>query len=88
MILALRAAKRAGGDRRGRSPAAALAVHREPWYDRTWADRWVDLRVDEHQHPVEELARLVRLDQKMTEQFLRSSMAKTLKAAYARRRKR
>jgi uncharacterized Ntn-hydrolase superfamily protein len=87
MIRALQAAKRAGGDRRGLRSAAALVVHREPWYDRTWADRWVDLRVDDHRHPVEELARLVRLDQKMTDQFLRSSMAKKLKAAHARRRK-
>jgi uncharacterized Ntn-hydrolase superfamily protein len=86
MVLALRAAKRAGGDRRGLSSSAALVVHREPWYDRTWSDRWVDLRVDAHPHPVEELARLVRMDAAETRKLLRSSMVARLKRSHRRRR--
>jgi uncharacterized Ntn-hydrolase superfamily protein len=86
MIVALRAARRAGGDRRGLSSAAALVVHREPWYDRTWSDRWVDLRVDEHRRPVEELARLVRRDAAETKKFLRSKMVARLRKARRPRR--
>jgi len=88
MVVALRAAQRAGGDRRGLSSAAALVVHREPWYDRTWSDRWVDLRVDQSPRPVEELARLVRLDAAETAKFLRSSMVARMKRSHARRTKR
>jgi uncharacterized Ntn-hydrolase superfamily protein len=86
MIAALRAGKRAGGDRRGLSSSAIVVVHREPWYERAWSDRWVDLRVDEHRRPVEELARLVRLDQDLTRRFLRSAMVARLKKDAKRRR--
>jgi uncharacterized Ntn-hydrolase superfamily protein len=86
MIAALHAGKRAGGDRRGLSSAAILVVHREPWYEAAWSDRWVDLRVDEHRRPVEELARLVRRDATETQRFLRSAMVAKLRKARHRAR--
>ncbi len=85
MIRALRAGQRAGGDRRGLSSAAVLVTHREPWFDRSWSDRWVDLRVDEHRRPVEELARLVGRDADLTRKFLRSALATKLRKARGRR---
>ncbi len=86
MVDALGAARRAGGDRRGHSSAAILVVHREPWFDRAWSDRWIDLRVDEHRRPVEELDRVVRLDAELTRKFLRSALVARLRRERVRRR--
>jgi len=59
MLAALRAAQRAGGDLRGKQSAALRVVRGEasgrPWVG---ADDTVDLRVDDHRAPVEELQRL------------------------------
>jgi uncharacterized Ntn-hydrolase superfamily protein len=60
MIAALRAAQKAGGDIRGKQSAALLIVRAKP-SDRPWTDRLVDLRVDDHPRPVDELERLLRL---------------------------
>jgi uncharacterized Ntn-hydrolase superfamily protein len=79
MLAALEAAEKAGGDVRGRQSAAILIVKAKstgrPW---AGADRLFDLRVEDHQRPVEELRRLMRLqrayahanrgDELMTEQ--------------------
>jgi uncharacterized Ntn-hydrolase superfamily protein len=81
MLAALRAGEHAGGDRRGLSSAAIVVVHRESWFDRAWGPRWLDLRVDDHRHPVRELARLARIEAAATRKFLRS------RAAIERRRK-
>jgi uncharacterized Ntn-hydrolase superfamily protein len=86
MLAALRAGQREGGDRRGLSSAAMLVVHREPWYDRSWSDHFVDLRVDDHRRPIDELARLVRIDDRETRKFFRSSLVAKLRRAHARRR--
>jgi uncharacterized Ntn-hydrolase superfamily protein len=51
LLLALEAAQAVGGDKRGKQSAALLV------YD-TEAYPWVDLRVDEHHHPVAELRRI------------------------------
>ncbi|MGI4939778.1 MAG: DUF1028 domain-containing protein [Janthinobacterium lividum] len=51
LLLALEAAQAVGGDKRGKQ-SAALLVHHEEDYP------WVDLRVDEHPHPVAELRRI------------------------------
>jgi len=60
LIEALRAAEREGGDIRGRQSAALVVVSGSPT-GRPWDDRLIDLRVDDHADPVEELARLVRI---------------------------
>ena len=60
MLAALQAAQRAGGDIRGKQSAALLVVRAEP-SDEPWNDRIVDLRIEDHPRPVEELARLLRL---------------------------
>lgn len=53
----LAAAEEAGGDRRGRQAAALLVASKGGGYGGT-SDVAVDLRVDDHAEPVEELARL------------------------------
>lgn len=57
MLEALRAAESSGGDVRGRRSAALLVVCAEA-SGRPWRDQVVDLRVDDHPEPVEELARM------------------------------
>jgi uncharacterized Ntn-hydrolase superfamily protein len=60
LIDALAAAQAAGGDRRGQQSAALLVVERDGGYGGL-CDSVVDLRVDDHAAPVEELARLYRI---------------------------
>ena len=55
----LAAAQAAGGDRRGQQSAALLVVERDGGYAGL-SDTLVDLRVDDHARPVEELRRLYR----------------------------
>jgi uncharacterized Ntn-hydrolase superfamily protein len=59
LLDALAAAQAAGGDRRGQQSAALLVVERDGGYAGL-SDSVVDLRVDDHPAPVEELARLHR----------------------------
>jgi uncharacterized Ntn-hydrolase superfamily protein len=60
MLAALDAAEAAGGDIRGRQSAAILIVRGEST-GRPWADRVMDLRVEDHADPLVELRRLVEL---------------------------
>jgi len=60
MMEALRAAQREGGDRRGQESAALLVAKPGGGYGGTH-DRYIDLRVDHHEAPIEELARLLEL---------------------------
>jgi uncharacterized Ntn-hydrolase superfamily protein len=60
LIEALRAGQRAGGDRRGQESAGLLVVKPSAGYGGTH-DRYVDLRVDHHDEPIEELAHLYEL---------------------------
>jgi uncharacterized Ntn-hydrolase superfamily protein len=60
LLAALEAAESEGGDIRGRQSAALLVVRGES-SGRPWRDRVVDLRVEDHPNPVEELKRLVRV---------------------------
>jgi uncharacterized Ntn-hydrolase superfamily protein len=60
LVACLAAADAAGGDRRGRESAALLVVRADGGYG-GWNDRWMDLRVDHHDDPIGELARLVDL---------------------------
>jgi uncharacterized Ntn-hydrolase superfamily protein len=58
----LDAAQAAGGDRRGQQSAALLVVERDGGYGGL-SDEVVDLRVDEHQRPLEELRRIYVMHQ-------------------------
>jgi uncharacterized Ntn-hydrolase superfamily protein len=58
LLAALKAGDRAGGDRRGKQSAALLVVKPAGGYGGL-SDRYLDLRVDDHPHPVDELERLV-----------------------------
>jgi uncharacterized Ntn-hydrolase superfamily protein len=55
---ALEAGEKAGGDRRGKQSAAILVV-KDRAGDDVHSDRFVDLRVDDHDKPVQELARIL-----------------------------
>ncbi|MGH3023527.1 MAG: DUF1028 domain-containing protein [Gaiellaceae bacterium] len=57
LLAALGSAQAAGGDRRGQQSAALLVVRRGGGYGGT-SDVLIDLRVDDHPQPVEELNRL------------------------------
>lgn len=61
LLRALKAADVAGGDRRGRESAALLVVRESGGYGGN-NDRWIDLRVDDHPAPVDELSRLLELN--------------------------
>jgi len=58
LVAALAAGQRAGGDSRGQQSAALLVVREGGGYG-GFNDRLIDLRVDDHPHPIDELARLV-----------------------------
>jgi uncharacterized Ntn-hydrolase superfamily protein len=60
VLSALRAAQAAGGDRRGQQSAALLVV-REGAGFRGGNDRYIDIRVDDHDQPLDELGRLLQL---------------------------
>jgi uncharacterized Ntn-hydrolase superfamily protein len=60
LLMALKAGQKAGGDRRGQQSAALLVVKEEGGYG-GFNDRYVDLRVDDHPTPIEELERIFEL---------------------------
>jgi len=60
LMLALEAAQKVGGDIRGKQSAAMIVVKSKP-SGKPWADRLVDLRVDDHPKPLRELRRLLNL---------------------------
>jgi uncharacterized Ntn-hydrolase superfamily protein len=62
LLAALRAAQAEGGDIRGQQSAAILIV-KGVSTGRPWADRVMELRVEDHPDPVGELARLVTVQQ-------------------------
>jgi uncharacterized Ntn-hydrolase superfamily protein len=57
LLSALVAGQDAGGDRRGQQSAALLVVRAKGGYG-GFNDRWIDLRVDDHPRPIEELIRV------------------------------
>jgi len=59
MLAALDAAEAEGGDIRGRQSAAMLVLSGRPT-GRSWEDRLIDLRVEDHADPLAELRRLLR----------------------------
>jgi uncharacterized Ntn-hydrolase superfamily protein len=58
LVTALEAGEKAGGDKRGKQSAAVYVVREKGGYG-GYNDRAVDLRVDDHEKPVEELARIL-----------------------------
>lgn len=64
LLDALAAAQAAGGDRRGQQSAALVVVKRDGGYAGL-SDTLVDLRVDDHERPVDELRRLYGLHRQL-----------------------
>jgi uncharacterized Ntn-hydrolase superfamily protein len=64
LIDCLAAAQLAGGDRRGQQSASLLVVQRNGGYAQL-SDVVVDLRVDDHEQPIEELRRLYALHSRL-----------------------
>ncbi len=60
LLSALVAGQDAGGDRRGQQSAALLVVRAKGGYG-GFNDRWIDLRVDDHPRPIEELIRIFHI---------------------------
>jgi uncharacterized Ntn-hydrolase superfamily protein len=64
LLECLDAAQAAGGDRRGQQSASLLVVEKNGGYAGL-SDTLVDLRVDDHERPLEELRRLYELHQSL-----------------------
>ena len=62
MLAALEAAQNEGGDIRGKQSAALIVVGKEATGNE-WDDKTVDLRVDDHENPLQELRRLLTIQQ-------------------------
>jgi uncharacterized Ntn-hydrolase superfamily protein len=62
LLSALDAGQQAGGDRRGKQSAALLIVREKGGYG-GYNDRAIDLRVDDHPEPIQELKRIYELQQ-------------------------
>ncbi|WP_227354455.1 DUF1028 domain-containing protein [Haladaptatus salinisoli] len=60
LIAALHAGNDAGGDKRGEQSAALYVAKPEGGYDGR-NDRWVDVRVDDHEKPIDELERVFKV---------------------------
>ncbi|HWY87549.1 MAG TPA: DUF1028 domain-containing protein, partial [Gemmataceae bacterium] len=60
IMAALAAGDKAGGDKRGKQSAAILVV-RDKRGPNGIGDRYLDFRVDDHQEPIPELARILAL---------------------------
>jgi uncharacterized Ntn-hydrolase superfamily protein len=60
IMAALEAGEKAGGDKRGKQSAALLVVRDKGGYG-GFNDRLIDYRVDDHENPVQELARILAL---------------------------
>jgi uncharacterized Ntn-hydrolase superfamily protein len=66
LIECLAAAQAAGGDRRGQQSASVLVVQRDGGYAGL-SDTLVDLRVDDHERPIEELRRIYGIHRRLFE---------------------
>jgi uncharacterized Ntn-hydrolase superfamily protein len=64
LLEALAAGQAAGGDSRGQQSAALLVVERNGGYA-ALSDTLIDLRVDDHEQPIEELSRIYELHQQL-----------------------
>ncbi len=64
LLYALIAGQENGGDKRGQQSAALFVVRKNGGYS-GFNDRYVDLRVDDHQKPIQELQRLLDIHKKL-----------------------
>jgi uncharacterized Ntn-hydrolase superfamily protein len=64
LIECLAAAQSAGGDRRGQQSAALIVVQKDAGYAGR-SDTLVDLRVDDHERPIEELHRIYGIHRRL-----------------------
>jgi uncharacterized Ntn-hydrolase superfamily protein len=64
LLECLAAAQLAGGDRRGQQSASLLVVERDGGYAQL-SDVLIDLRVDDHPHPIDELRRIYVLHHRL-----------------------
>ncbi len=64
LLAALAAGQEAGGDKRGRQSAALLVVRERGGYG-GFNDRYRDLRVDDHEKPINELKRLYEMHKRV-----------------------
>jgi uncharacterized Ntn-hydrolase superfamily protein len=62
LLAALHAAQAAGGDKRGQQSAALLVVRDSDLYPE-YRTRYIDLRVEDHPSPIDELERVFRMHQ-------------------------
>lgn len=60
MLAAMKAAQNEGGDIRGKQSAAMLVVKAKSTGN-SWQDKVVDLRIEDHQNPIEEMERLLTI---------------------------
>ncbi|MHA1477739.1 MAG: DUF1028 domain-containing protein, partial [Promethearchaeota archaeon] len=60
IVKTLESAETVGGDIRGKQSAAILIVGGKE-AENKWEDRLIDLRVEDHEHPVKELSRVLKL---------------------------
>ncbi len=60
LLAALQAGQAAGGDKRGKQSAALLVVREKAGFGGA-NDRYIDLRVEDHPEPIQELARLLEI---------------------------
>jgi uncharacterized Ntn-hydrolase superfamily protein len=74
MLQTLQAGQKAGGDKRGKQSAALYIVHQEEY-------PYVDIRVNEHEQPVQELMRVYEVCQKdlfpYTQQMVKKNQEKS-----------
>ena len=71
LLAALAAGQAAGGDRRGEQSAALLVVREHGGLGGD-SDRYIDLRVEDHEHPIAELTRLLELHKEFHQRATRS----------------
>lgn len=64
LLAALAAGQEAGGDKRGRQSAALLVVRERGGYG-GFNDRYRDVRVDDHEKPIEELKRIYEMHKRV-----------------------
>lgn len=69
LIAVLQAGQTNGGDRRGQQSAALLVARAGGGYGGN-NDRYIDLRIDDHPQPIDELARILRLHRLLFEKAL------------------
>jgi uncharacterized Ntn-hydrolase superfamily protein len=60
IVETLASAETVGGDIRGKQSAAILIVGGKK-AEKKWEDKLIDLRVEDHEHPVKELSRVLKL---------------------------